>query len=339
MNTTTRPESDALQVLEPARYDRQPATTSASLILQGDAMERIFKFADMMSHGIATVPKHLQGKPADCLAVVMQATQWGMNPFAVAQKTHIVNGTLGYEAQLVNAVLQATGSIRGEFRYEYRGTAGAIECRVGAVIAGNIDVTWGEWLSENTVTTKNSPLWKTNVKQQLGYLQVKNWARAFRPAAILGVYTADELETPPPEEPKPRQPAPLAERVDRQAYPEADFTKNLPSWRAAIAAGKKTADQIIAMVQSKGELSEAQKQAIQAPEPAKKQEPEAQATQTDTGAPKVTYAMVASALNAAKDADALAAAADLIGEVADPEQRKELSALFDARANKAAEQQ
>jgi type II secretory pathway pseudopilin PulG len=48
-------------------------------------------------------------------------------------------------------------------------------------------------LNSDSVTTKNSPLWKTNVKQQMGYLQVKNWARLYCPAAILGVYTADEL--------------------------------------------------------------------------------------------------------------------------------------------------
>lgn len=37
----------------------------------------------------------------------MQAVQWGMNPFAVAQKTHFVSGKIGYEAQLVNAVITA----------------------------------------------------------------------------------------------------------------------------------------------------------------------------------------------------------------------------------------
>ncbi|SPX63869.1 Uncharacterised protein [Leclercia adecarboxylata] len=40
------------------------------------------------------------------MAIIMQAMQWGMNPYAVAQKTHLVNGVLGYEAQLVNADLQ-----------------------------------------------------------------------------------------------------------------------------------------------------------------------------------------------------------------------------------------
>jgi hypothetical protein len=128
----------------------------------------------------------------------MQAAQWKMNPFAVAQKTHVVNGTLGYEAQLVNAVVQSSGAISGHFHYEYQGEGANVSCRVGAVIRGDKEITWGEWLSAATVTTKNSPLWKTNPKQQLGYLQVKNWARLHTPGAILGVYSDDELEALPP---------------------------------------------------------------------------------------------------------------------------------------------
>ena len=38
-------------------------------------------------------------------------------------------------------------------------------------------------------------------------------------------------------------------------YPDADFDKNLPKWRDIIEAGKKTADQIIAMVKTKGSLT------------------------------------------------------------------------------------
>ncbi|MFN5350056.1 MAG: recombinase RecT, partial [Polaromonas sp.] len=92
-----------------------PSAQTFAVILNESHMTQMFKFAEMMACGIATVPKHLQKNPADCLAVVMQATQWGMNPFAVAQKTHIVNGALGYEAQLVNAVLQSTKAIKGVF--------------------------------------------------------------------------------------------------------------------------------------------------------------------------------------------------------------------------------
>lgn len=169
-------------------------TSSLALITNDGNMQRLMSLAKLMSSSKVTVPKHLQGSEGDCMAIIIQATNWGMNPFAVAQKTHIVNGTLGYEAQLVNAVIGASGAIHGTFEYEYRGAGGAMECRVGAVLRGKTAITWGEWLCVSLVTTKNSPLWKTNPKQQFGYLQVKNWARAFAPGAILGVYTVDELD-------------------------------------------------------------------------------------------------------------------------------------------------
>ncbi|KAL8195943.1 UNVERIFIED_CONTAM: hypothetical protein K2H54_000295 [Gekko kuhli] len=50
-----------------------------------------------------------------------EALQWGMNPFPVAQKTHLVKGVLGYEAQLVNAVVVNSGAIKGRFEYEFFG--------------------------------------------------------------------------------------------------------------------------------------------------------------------------------------------------------------------------
>lgn len=193
-----------------AVIDQQAPSTmnNGSLLLNGDVMDRMMKIADVMSQGISTVPKHLQGKPSDCLAIVMQAARWGMDPYVVGQKTHVINGTLGYEAQLVSAVLTATGAIRGRFHYEYRGEKDLMECRVGAVISGEKDITWNEWLCVSEVTIKNSPLWKSNPKQQIGYLQVKYWARAYTPWAILGGYTPDELE----------------ERVEREINPTQRMT-------------------------------------------------------------------------------------------------------------------
>ncbi|AZY49617.1 enterohemolysin [Bordetella avium] len=199
-------------------------TTTTGLVLDGRNMDSMMRAAELMAGGRATVPKHLQGSPADCMAVIMQAMQWGMNPFVVAQKTHIVNGQLGYEAQLVNAVLQASGAIKGRFHYEYRGEGGALECRAGAVPAGETELVWTEWLKTSEITTKNSPLWKTNPKQQIGYLQVKNWARAFKPGAILGVYTTDELHDSPPMERDitPRTAAEFAEAAKPQPASKVD---------------------------------------------------------------------------------------------------------------------
>lgn len=170
-------------------------TSAKEIIFSQTAMQQLNQIAQLMASSICTVPKHLQGNTGDCFAIALQASQWGMSPFSVAQKTHLVNGVLGYEAQLVNAVIQSSGSIRGRFHYDYKGEGTKLQCRVGATIKGEDEITWGEWLSVDTITTKNSPLWKTNPKQQMGYLQVKNWARQYCPGAILGVYSDDELET------------------------------------------------------------------------------------------------------------------------------------------------
>ncbi|WP_241609250.1 RecT family recombinase [Rosenbergiella australiborealis] len=178
-----------------------------SAIFSPTGLQKLHAFAEIMAQGVSTVPKHLAGHPADCLAVALQAAQWGMNPYAVAQKTHLVNGTLGYEAQLVNAVVTSSTAVQGRFKYEYEGdwqkfkpgpanasNERGLCVRVGAVLRGETEITWGEWLYLEFITTRNSPLWKTAPKQQIAYLAVKYWARLYTPDVILGVYTPDEFE-------------------------------------------------------------------------------------------------------------------------------------------------
>lgn len=118
-------------------------------------------------------------------------------------------------------------------------------------------------------------------------------------------------------------------------YPQADFDKNLPGWRKLIADGKKTADQIIAMVNSKAPLTADQISTLKN-NPAQSAEGSAQ---TKDGGPAgaaaasngVTFAQVEASLMKSKDLDVLSVAADLIGEVADPQQRAELTAIYNKR--------
>lgn len=64
-----------------------PNTISASnAIFNIQALGQLQAFAGLMAQSAVTVPEHLRGNPADCMAIVMQAMQWGMNPYAVARK-------------------------------------------------------------------------------------------------------------------------------------------------------------------------------------------------------------------------------------------------------------
>ena len=222
-----------------------PNTISASnAIFNVQALTQLQAVAGLMAQAAVTVPEHLRGNPADCMAIIMQAMQWGMNPYAVAQKTHLVNGVLGYEAQLVNAVISSSNAIVGRFHYEYEGDWSkcassreeivkkpakgggtydkkemvrgwtsddeqGLSVRVGAVIRGESEITWGEPVFLSSVITRNSPLWISNPKQQIAYLALKYWARLYCPAVVLGVYTPDEVE---PRTEKEINPAP-AQRV------------------------------------------------------------------------------------------------------------------------------
>lgn len=250
-------------------------------LLDAGRMDTMMSLAEQLANSKLSVPEHLRGNVGDCLAIVTQAMLWNMNPFAVAQKTHLVSGRLGYEAQLVIAVVMNSGAIRGSFHFEYRGEgAAALECRCGAVLRGQSEVTWGEWLRIGDVTTKNSPLWKTNPRQQLGYLQAKNWSRLYVPGAILGVYSVDELadsaadfagDAAPSPAPRPAAPVPPAPAA-LPAWPAEAFAARLPKWQAAVNSGTSTAD-ILAFARGKGTLSPEQEAAITSLVPAKAPSP------------------------------------------------------------------
>lgn len=232
-----------------------PETSTSALVLDTDAFARIMAVAEVMAKGKATLPKHLQDNPADCMAIIMQAMQWKMNPFVVAQKTHLVNGTLGYEAQLVNAVVSTSGAITGRFHYDYIGDWEAyatteskskvgLGVRVGAVIKGDDEITWGSPLYFADITVLNSPLWKTNPRQQIAYLAVKNWTRLYVPDALLGVYSTDELDPTPISQTRQRPRS--ASEAAQAARPTAQRTEqhdNIVLDLEAIARDEGTPDE------------------------------------------------------------------------------------------------
>lgn len=243
-------------------------TSTTGLVLDARNMDSMMRAAEMMASGKSTVPKHLQGNAPDCMAIIMQSMQWNMNPFVVAQKTHLVNGQLGYEAQLVNAVVQSSGAIKGRFHYEYQGDGGGLQCRVGAVIAGEDEITWNEWLKISDVTTKNSPLWKTNPRQQMGYLQVKNWTRAYTPGALLGVYTADELEEIPVRERDitPRTASEFAEQAKLKPSVEVDRAQIIRDLEMIARAPGDTAARVAELAKAWNDLSKDERAAVGANE-------------------------------------------------------------------------
>lgn len=257
------------------------ATSTSALVLDGDSLDKMMRLAEVMATGRATVPKHFNGNSADCLAVIMQSMQWKMNPFAVAQKTHLVNGVLGYEAQLVNAVITTCAPVLDRLHYEWYGawekvigkfdikTNGegkqyrqpgwkledeeGLGVKVWATFRGEAEPRVLELLLAQA-RTRNSTLWADDPRQQLAYLATKRWSRLYCPDVILGVYSPDELE----------ETAPLARDVSPRKgsvptalpnYPDDKFETMLPTWQSGVDQGKTDAESLIAFLESKYTLS------------------------------------------------------------------------------------
>ena len=84
-----------------------------------------------------------------------------------------------------------------------------------------------------------------------------------------------------------------AQRAEKPAYAQDQFERSLPGWKKMIADGKKTADQVITMAESKAALSEEQKASIREAAAPKGSE------KTDAASPALLNALYEKAIAAA----------------------------------------
>ena len=190
-----------------------------------------------------------------------------------------------------------------------------------------------EWMAE--CRRSGMGPWQSHPRRMLRHKAMIQCARlAF---GYGGIYDQDEAERIVEASPvKHMGSVERAEPAELPAYSAEQFAKNLPAWIAAIAAGKATADAVIAKASTKGTLTPEQEAAIRAPieqpAPPPAQQAEPVTDVQPKGEPQVMLEKtVGDQLHAAATLDALYEAADLIGEVADPEARARLTAYFEER--------
>jgi hypothetical protein len=179
------------------RIDRVAASTlEVSDALGGlrfQNMVEVMEFAKCMAIAETAVPKHLRGNPGMCLAVCIQALEWRFSPFAVANKSYVVNDRIGYESQLVHAVIEQRAPIIGRLMHRFDGEGEDRRCIVTAKLRETGETL--EYISPvfSKIQPKNSPLWKTKPDLQLYYNTSRDFCRAYFPDVLLGVYSAEEL--------------------------------------------------------------------------------------------------------------------------------------------------
>lgn len=189
-----RQERQALTAIPAADLAVSPMRTTFMPQSMGEAMQ----LATIMARS-TFVPGHCRGSEGNCLAIIMQASRWGMDPFAVANKAYFTKDGAppAFEAQLVNAVVNSSGALSGRLRIEFEGEGEKLRCTVRGFLRADPNDEKVRTQSIARITVRNSPLWKSDPEQQLGYYTTRAWARMHCPEVLLGVYTPDELEIEP----------------------------------------------------------------------------------------------------------------------------------------------
>ena len=161
--------------------------------LQFKDMGQVMEFSKLMAVAGQAVPKHLRGAPGACLGLVTQALGWRMDPFAVANKSYMVNDRIAYEAQLVHAVIEQRAPITGRIKGKLEGEGNTRRWILSVKTNDGDEITF-QGQEVGKITTKNSPLWKSDPDQQLWYYSVRAMCRRHFPDVLLGVYVKDEIE-------------------------------------------------------------------------------------------------------------------------------------------------
>lgn len=203
--------------------EMQQLAGGAAFIPQNVA--QMLEIAKMMATAKTGVRKHLRLNPGACLAVVMQAARWAMDPYAVANKSYEVNDQIAFEAQLITAVINTRAPIVGRLKTRFTGEGQNRQCVAYATLIGESEITEVVSPPFSQIHPKNSPLWKTDPDQQLAYYTKRAWARRECPEVLLGVYDVEEAQAmrdvTPPQTPAAGAPARPARADFAPAKPTA----------------------------------------------------------------------------------------------------------------------
>ena len=184
-------------------------------------------------------------------------------------------------------------------------------------------------------TTAPNAMWKKRPRGQLAKCAQSQALRLAFPEETGAQQTSDEMEGKTLDDERVIDMPATTVQPAPEFYPQDKFEVNLPKWREAIEAGKKTPGDVIAFIQSRQPLTEQQKAVILS---IKKREPEPAAVNELDGGPVVTFDEVAAKLGAARNRDELDEEATLIDAVPGGEEPKEkLVEIYQRRAKELAQ--
>lgn len=200
------------------------ALSDINLIYNPEIFGYLEKMSGFMAASGNAVPQWLRNNPGGCMSICILAWQNHCNPFGLAGDSFCVTsengstmGVASYGAKATHAIVErACGS---GFEHDFFGDWDRIIGKVKQITGKNgkpyYVPAWdrdkdeeglGVWvwlrsdpdrklrLLMKQCQTRNSTNWANNPQLQLFYQACKVWARMYKPGAVLGITSVDEIE-------------------------------------------------------------------------------------------------------------------------------------------------
>lgn len=234
---------------------------SSGFALAPRNIDEAMKLADMICHSELS-PKAFKGKPGDTLVAMMMGNEVGLNPLQAIQNIAVINGRPSIWGDAMLALVQNHPKFGGITEKFDKNTMTAT-CTV-----------WRKGGEKHTQSfsqedAKKAALWGKqgpwqNYPDRMLAMRARGFALRNQFAdALAGLISREEaMDTPiDGEYGEPKQAVEHQEPQALPAYEDKRFDVNFPKYSKAIADGEKTADDIIASISTRYEMTEKQKNA------------------------------------------------------------------------------
>lgn len=236
------------------------------LLLIPQSLEQLDHIAKLIARS-DLAPKDYKGKPENVAVAIAMGLELGVSPMQAIQGIAVINGRPSVWGDLMMALCRAHPAcewIDERMEWAADGSPVAAVCRAKRRGSEAQERRFSmDDARRAGLANKDGP-WKQYTARML---QMRARAFCLRDVfadALRGLASAEEqgdvieghfTEIQPPS----AKPALTVVRQELQPYPAEDFEANIGKWRGVIESGKKSADDIITMVSTKGTLTEEQK--------------------------------------------------------------------------------
>lgn len=208
-----------------------------ALLFNDKLYDRCAQVAKVMAGARGITPSHLIGNTEACFGIVQMSITWKLTPQLVAMCTYQTpGGKIGFEGKLVQAIIESSGKIEGNVKYEMIGNWDQVRGKhkmaksakgndyavagwkpedeegLGVIayaqVKGEVELRKTDVIYLNSCWPRNSTLWALRPEHQIKYLAARVFANTVVPGIFMGVPIEGDVDDEGMKDVTPARPEP-----------------------------------------------------------------------------------------------------------------------------------